>query len=53
LIDPFTDKSIAKGLVENAEKRFRVSLSELVEVKFVNLVVDAGTVQQLKNIPCL
>jgi hypothetical protein len=53
LIDPFTDKSIAKGLVERAEEKYRVSLNELADLKFVNLIVDAGTVQQLKNVPCL
>jgi hypothetical protein len=53
LIDPITPKAISEELAANAEKKFRASLDELVDVKFVNIVVDAGMVHQLKTIVCL
>jgi hypothetical protein len=53
LIDPITPQTISQGLATRAEEKFKSFLNELVDVKFVNLVVDAGTVHQLRSIVCL
>jgi hypothetical protein len=53
LIDRFSDKTIATEVHAIGEMRFQESITRLQELRFVNLIVDAGQIHQIKLIPCL
>jgi hypothetical protein len=49
----FTDKDLAMHIKRQADISFHSALVNLQSDRFVNLIVDAGTVLQIKTIPCL
>jgi hypothetical protein len=53
LIDEMTDGQVADAVHQNADLKFQAAMDKLADLQVVNLVVDAGTVFQLKTIPCL
>jgi hypothetical protein len=53
LIDQITQRGIAHEVVQRGDERFEKAIRKLRTIRFVNLVVDAGTVHSLKSIPCL
>jgi hypothetical protein len=53
LVDQFTDRSLAEEIHHAADTKFETVIGVLGSMKFVNPIVDAGTVQGIKAIPCL
>jgi Mg-chelatase subunit ChlD len=53
LVDLITDGSIGEAIRRGADHRFAEAMERLGNVHFVNLIVDAGTVDQIKSIRCL
>jgi hypothetical protein len=53
LVDSMSDKTIADAILETSNRRLESAIDMLSRFRFVNLVVDAGTVHHLKTIPCL
>jgi hypothetical protein len=53
LIDTFSDKAIASEVRAIGDTRFEASMIRLQELCFVNLIVDAGQIHQMKMIPCI
>jgi hypothetical protein len=53
LVDHITDGAMAEAVHQASDRRFTESMDRVGEVHFVDLIVDAGTVSQLKSISCL
>jgi hypothetical protein len=53
LVDQMTEDKVFKTAREHAEATFQAAMHRLEDFRFVNLVVDAGTVYYMKTIPCL
>jgi hypothetical protein len=53
LVDRITDASMTAAVGQGADGRFTKARDRLSDVHFINLVVDAGTVSQMKSIPFL
>jgi hypothetical protein len=53
LVDRITDATMAEAIRQGADQRFAQAMEQLGDVHFVNLIVDAGTVDQLKSKPSL
>jgi hypothetical protein len=52
LVHRITDASMAEGFRQGADRRFTEAMDPLSGVHFGN-PIDAGTIYQLKPIPCL
>jgi hypothetical protein len=53
LIDRKTEGAVSETVREHAEATFQAARHRLEDLRFVNLVVDSGTVYHMKTIPCL
>jgi hypothetical protein len=53
LLDTITEKRMTEAIRERGDAKFAEVNIQLSEIRFANLVVDAGTVHSLKTIVCL
>jgi hypothetical protein len=53
LVDHIIYASMAEAVCQGEDRRFTEAMYRLSDVHFVNLIVDAATIDQLMLIPCL
>jgi hypothetical protein len=53
LVDQITDHGITEAIRALGDAKYSEAIEKLQEIRFVNLVIDAGTVHTLKTIVCL